>query len=123
MRKERLTEKEEEVMLLLWEHGPCSVKELVGHMGDPAPHVNTVSTFVRLLEKRGHVGHRANGAGGYDYYALRPKSEYARSKFSRFIDTYFGNCFSMVSELVEDEKLNADELRQLLEMIENKKGK
>lgn len=121
MEQERLTDKEEETMLLLWEHGPCAVKDLLQYYSEPRPHINTVSSFVRTLEKKGYVGHVQGRYGGFNYFALKPKSEYRRSAIGKMVDRYFGNCFSMVSHLVKDEQINADQLRELLDMIEKKK--
>lgn len=120
--KERLTEKEEETMLLLWEHGPCTVKDLVERYSEPRPHINTVSTFVRSLEAKGYVGHEQGRYGSYNYFAIRPMGEYRRNALGRVVGRYFGNCFSMVSQLVRDRELDADQLRQLLDMVENHKS-
>lgn len=117
---EKLTAKEEETMLLLWKHGPCSVKDLLVHFDEPRPHINTLSSFVRMLEKKGFVGHVPGSHGGFNYYAVKPLSEFRKSATGRFIQKYFGNCFSMVSQLVEDDQLGAEQLKELLEMIENK---
>ena len=66
--KDKLTPKEEELMQLLWEHGPIAISRLVELYPDPKPHVNTVSTVVRRLETKGLVGH--NDAGGsFEYFA------------------------------------------------------
>ncbi len=119
--KEKLTDKEEETMLLLWQYGPCSVKELAGHFSEPCPHINTVSTFVRTLEKKGYVGHEQGRYGGFNYYAIKPMADYRRNAVGKMVKRYFGNCFSMVSQLVEDDQIDAVQLRQLLDMIENKK--
>ena len=54
-----LTKKEEEIMDFFWEKGPLFVKEIVALYNEPRPHVNTVSTFVRILENRGFVKHEA----------------------------------------------------------------
>lgn len=118
--QEKLTDKEEETMLLLWEHGPCAVKDLIQYYPEPRPHINTVSTFVRTLEQKGYVGHEQGRYGGFNYFAIKPKSEYRRNAMGRLINRYFGNCFSMVSQLVEDDSIDADQLRQLLNMVENK---
>lgn len=119
--KEKLTEKEEETMLLIWEHGPCAVKDLLQYYGEPRPHINTVSTFVRSLEAKGYVGHKPARFGGYHYYALKPKSDYGKSAARRLIDRYFGNSFAMMSQLVKEEAIDAEELRQLLDMVEKRK--
>lgn len=122
----RLTEKEEEIMLLLWEYGPCSVKTLLDHMPDDGnkPHLNTVSTFVRILEQKGMVDHKPLGRG-YIYFATVPKANYRDNAMGRLVKNFFGSNFSMVSQLVADEQLSADELRELLAIVENngKSGK
>ena len=53
----RLTERETEIMEILWSNGPLFVREMLSHYPDPKPHVNTVSTTVRILESKGYVGH------------------------------------------------------------------
>ncbi|MDE7473893.1 MAG: BlaI/MecI/CopY family transcriptional regulator, partial [Muribaculaceae bacterium] len=53
--KDQLTPKEEELMCLLWEHGPILISRLVALYPDPKPHVNTVSTVLRRLEAKGFV--------------------------------------------------------------------
>ncbi len=51
-----LTKAEEQVMQALWELGPCFVKDLVAAMPEPRPAYTTVSTIIRILEEKGHVG-------------------------------------------------------------------
>lgn len=118
---EYLTDKEEETMLLLWEHGPCTVKDLVEHFSEPRPHINTVSSFVRALEKKGYVGHKQGRYGGFNYFAIKSKADYGRNTVGKIVKRYFGSPFSLVSNLIEDEQLDAEQLRQLLGMVENKK--
>lgn len=117
---EKLTDKEEETMLLLWEYGPCPVKELLKHFTDPKPHINTLSTFVRALEQKGYVSHEQGRYGGFNYFAIKPKTDYSRGALGKVVSRFFGNAFSLVSNLVEDEQLDANELRKLLEMVESK---
>lgn len=52
---------------------------------------------------------------------IKPKTDYRRNAVGRLVNRYFGNCFSMVSQLVEEEQIDATQLRQLLEMVEKKK--
>lgn len=118
---EKLTDKEEETMILLWKYGPCAVKDLLQYYSEPRPHINTVSSFVRTLEKKGYVGHEQGRYGGFNYFAIKPIKEYRRNAVGKLVNQYFGNCFSMISQLVEDEQIDADQLRQLLDMVENKK--
>lgn len=70
--KTQLTPKEEELMQLLWEHGPILISKLVELYPEPRPHFNTVSTVMRRLEGKGLVGHNEVG-GAFHYYAIAKK--------------------------------------------------
>ena len=118
--KNQLTPKEEELMQLLWEHGPISISKLVELYPEPKPHFNTVSTVVRRLEGKGFVNHNEAG-GSFRYYATVPKENFRDRSFGNFIKNYFGGSyFGAVSALVQEEKISADELKELLKLIENK---
>ena len=118
--KNQLTPKEEELMQLLWEHGPILISRLVELYPDPKPHFNTVSTVMRRLEGKGFVGHNEI-AGSFHYYAIANKEDFRKRSFGNLIKNYFGGSYyGAVSALVEDEKISADELKELLELIERK---
>jgi len=118
--KDRLTPKEEELMQLLWEHGPILISKLVELYPDPKPHFNTVSTVMRRLETKGFVGHNEIG-GSYHYYAIVKKEDIRNRSFGNFIRNYFGGSYyGAVSALVEEEKITAEELKELLELVERK---
>lgn len=118
--KDQLTPKEEEVMQLLWEHGPILISKLVELYPDPKPHFNTVSTVVRRLEAKGFVAHN-EVSGSFHYYA-KVEKEYFRSRsFGNFIRNYFGGSYyGAVSSLVAEDKISADELKELLRLVERK---
>ncbi|MBD5356182.1 MAG: BlaI/MecI/CopY family transcriptional regulator [Bacteroides sp.] len=118
--KGELTPKEEEVMQLLWEHGPIQISRLVELYPDPKPHFNTVSTVVRRLEGKGFVDHN-EVAGSYHYFATVPKENFRDRSFGNFIKNYFGGSYyGAVSTLVQDEKISVEELKELLRLVERK---
>jgi len=118
--KDQLTEKEEELMQLLWAHGPIQVSRLVELYPDPKPHFNTVATVMRRLEAKGFVTHDDIN-GSFHYYAIAKKEDFRSRSFGNFIKNYFGGSYySVVSALVAEEKISADELKELLEMVERK---
>lgn len=111
----KLTKREEEIMNLFWAKGPLFVKELIPFFGDPKPHINTLSTIVRGLEEKGYITHKAFG-NTHQYYAAVSKSEYGRKSLKNIVSQYFKNSYlSVVSSLVEDEKISLDELKKLIE--------
>lgn len=114
----KLTEKEEQIMRMLWKKGPMFVREMLELFPEPKPHFNTVSTFVRLMEGKGFVGHEAFG-NSHRYFPAISEAEYSRSELKSVIARYFNNSMrSVVSALVADEKLSADELRKLIDQVE-----
>lgn len=118
--KDQLTPKEEEVMQLLWAYGPIQISRLVELYPDPKPHFNTVSTVVRRLEAKGFVGHKDIG-GSFRYFATVEKEYFRNRRFGNFIKNYFGGSYyGAVSALVAEDKISADELKELLELVENK---
>ncbi len=52
-----LTDRELEIMTIFWTKGPLYVRDMLEFFPEPRPHVNTVSTIVRILEEKGHVAH------------------------------------------------------------------
>ena len=113
----KLTEREEELMTILWDNGPLFVREIIDLMPEPKPHFNTDSTFVRLLESKGFVTHSKFG-GSYRYEAALSRDDFSRSTLQDVVDRYFGSSIkASVSALVDNEKLSDDEIRELIEMV------
>lgn len=120
----KLTEKEAEIMERLWSEGPQTIRELLATYPDPKPHFNTVSTIVRVLIDKGFVAHMAEKNGAYTYGALVKSSELSGSSLARLVKNYFNNSYrSVVSALVDQEKISVDELREIIDMVEKRNKK
>lgn len=105
-------------MNFLWDRGPLFVREMLPLYPDPKPHFNTVSTFVRILEAKGFVGHEAFG-NSHRYFAAITRPEYSRSALMNVISRYFNNSMrGVVSALVSDRNLTPDQLRELIDQVE-----
>ncbi|MCM1028212.1 MAG: BlaI/MecI/CopY family transcriptional regulator [Pseudoflavonifractor sp.] len=118
MSNSHLTPREEQIMQIFWTEGEMPVRRLVELFPEPRPHINTVSTIVRILEDKGYVGHRAEGKG-YVYFAKVSPAQVGSSSIRSAISRYFSGSFAgMVSALVKDEEVSVDELRHLLDEIE-----
>ena len=119
---EKLTTKEEEIMQILWKLKKAFVKEVVAEMPKPKPHYNTVSTVIRKMEEKGFIGYEAFG-NTHRYFPKTSKEEYRKRYFSTAIDNYFENSYkNVVSFFAKEEKISADELREIIKIIESKKN-
>lgn len=108
-----LTKAEEELMQIIWKLGKGFINDILAELHEPKPAYNTVSTIVRILEKKGFVGHVAFGKS-HEYYPLVSKSEYTKSYFGHFMKNYFGNSYrEMVSFFTNDNNLDIRELEAL----------
>ena len=104
----------------LCEHGPILTSKLVELYPEPRPHFITVSTVLRRLEGKLLVAHTEVGSA-FHYYAIAKKEDFRRRSFGDFIKNYFGGrYYSAVSALVADDKITADELKELLDLVERK---
>ena len=111
----QLTKAEEQVMQILWDLNEGLVKDIRDQFSEPKPARNTVSTVVRVLEKKGFIGHKAY-ANVHLYYPLVSKSEYSKSQLFGLMETYFNNSFpAMASFFVREKDLSVKELDALLE--------
>ncbi len=108
-----LTKAEEELMQIIWKLGKGFINDILAELHEPKPAYNTVSTIVRILEKKGFVGHVAFGKS-HEYYPLVSKSEYTKSYFGHFMKNYFGNSYrEMVSFFTSGNNLDIRELEAL----------
>jgi len=117
---QKLTNKEEEIMHILWKLEKAFVKDVLMEVEDDKPHYNTLSTIIRNLEEKGYVNHNAYG-NTHQYYPVVSKEDYRKGFMSNAIESYFNNSYkSMISFFAKEEKISATELREILEMIEKK---
>ncbi len=115
----QLTQKEEEIMDRMWDHGPLQVRELQALYDEPKPHVNTLATLVKILEDKGFLGHRALSARCFQYFARISRDDYRGGTLANVVNKFFGRSYlSAVSALVHEEKISVDELRALISEVE-----
>lgn len=118
---QRLTNKEEEIMQILWKLKKAFVKEVMAEIKEETPHYNTLSTIIRNLEDKGFVGHNAFG-NTHQYFPIVSIEDYRKRFMKNAIENYFNSSYkNLVSFFAEEEKISADELREILKIIENKK--
>ena len=111
----QLTKAEEQVMQILWDLGEGLVKDILDKFEEPKPARNTVSTVVRILEKKGFVGHKDYGKV-FVYYPLVLKKEYSGKQLFGLMNNYFNNSFpAMASFFAKENDLSIKDLEHLLE--------
>jgi predicted transcriptional regulator len=124
----QLTKAEEQMMQILWDMGEGLVKDIRDRFSEPKPARNTISTVVRVLEKKGFVAHKAY-SNVHIYYPLVTKSEYSKNQLFGLMESYFNNSFpAMASFFAREKDLSIKELDELLddtrkELKRNKKKK
>ena len=112
-----LTKAEEEIMQYLWDMKKASVKDIIARMPAPKPAYTTVSTIVRILEKKGIVSYNAIGKT-HEYFPLISKKEYTWNFMRNFMSKYFGNSFrEMVSFFAKEDNLSLAELDELMQEV------
>jgi predicted transcriptional regulator len=115
---EHLTRKEEEAMKILWKARKGFIKELIDLHPEPKPLYTTFSSVIRGLEEKGYVSHKAYGKN-HEYFPVIKKEEYRRAFMKNVVTDYFGSSYkNVVSFIVNEKKMNADDLRKLIEIIE-----
>ena len=106
-------------MQKLWELKEARVKDILEVMPELKPAYNTVSTIIRILEKKGMVGHKPMGKG-YSYHPLLKVEEYKKQSIKHLITGYFGGSFNkMASFFAKEENLNAQELDELMKHLKD----
>lgn len=121
---EKLTKAEEEVMQIIWVLDRCLVSDILKYMHDKlkikkqAPH-STISSIVRILEKKGFVQHKTYGRT-YEYFPIVSKEEYSKKTLKKFVSDYFeGSMNQLVSFLVKEKDLDLKELTELIDQLDN----
>ena len=117
---QKLTNKEEEIMHILWKLQKAFVKEVLAEIQEEKPHYNTLSTIVRNLEEKGYVGYIAYGKT-HQYYPIITKEVYRKRFMNTAIESYFNNSYkNVVSFFAKEEKISVDDLKEIIKIIENK---
>ena len=111
----QLTRAEEQVMQILWDLDKGLVKDIRDRFNEPKPARNTVSTVLRVLEKKGYVSHRAFG-NIHLYYPAVSRKDYSKSQLFGLMESYFDNSFpAMASFFAREKDLSIRDLEEMLE--------
>jgi predicted transcriptional regulator len=113
-----LTKAEEQVMQILWKVEKGFVNDILEKFPEPKPAYNTVSTIVRILEKKEFVSHKAYGKT-HQYFPLVTRKNYTKSFLNSFLSKYFSNSHKqLVSFFSNENNLSVNELEEIKELME-----
>ncbi|MEP2671489.1 MAG: BlaI/MecI/CopY family transcriptional regulator [Cyclobacteriaceae bacterium] len=119
-----LTKAEDQIMQVLWDLEKGFVKDIIDQLPNPKPAYNTVSTIVRILEKKGFIGYKAYGKT-HEYYPIISRENYTRFYLNNMVTGYFNGSFqNLVSFFAKENDMKVQDIDQLvkeLEKIKNKK--
>lgn len=111
------TEREFDIMAVLWERGPSTVAEVREHLEDELAY-NTVLTMLRILEEKGYARHEEEGRA-HRYFPLVEREAAGESAVARVVRRLFrGSPTLLMTQLVRSEGLSTEELRELRELID-----
>ena|SRR5579871_2760746 len=115
---EKLSRQEEEAMQAVWKTGEGNVKLFLEHLPSGSMPYTTLASTIKNLEKKGYLASRLIG-NAYLYKALITEAEYKRKFMNGFVREYFADSYKeLVNFFIEEKKLSAKELRELIDLIE-----
>jgi len=115
---QELTKAQEEILQILWEITEGVVTDVIDRLPEPKPAYNTVSTVIRVLEKKGYVSHKVYGKT-HVYFASVSKQEYRQHALGGTMKTFFNNSLNqLVSFFVKQKTLSINELEELKKLID-----
>jgi BlaI family penicillinase repressor len=111
------TDRELDVMAVLWERSSATVAEVRERIPDELAYT-TVLTVLRTLEEKGHVGHRGDGKA-HRYFPLVERRVAGRSALTRLIDTVFnGSPELLLTQLVTERDLSEEQLKRIRKLMD-----
>lgn len=115
----RLTEGELEIMLILWEQGEGTVRDVLGALApDREPAYTTISTLVRILERKGLVTSRKEGRS-HVYRPTLTRAAYQRARLRETVVRLFGGSpAALVRGLLEDEAVQPSDLEEIRRLLD-----
>ena len=115
-----LTDREADVMAILWEHGPSVVAEVRDHLADKLAYT-TVLTILRTLEAKGYVAHEEEGRV-HRYYANVEEHAARRSALAHLKSKLFkGSAELLFAHLVSDHKLTPEQISRMRKLLGGRK--
>jgi BlaI family penicillinase repressor len=118
---ERLSQPEEDALRALWRTGPGFVKDVLEHLPEPRPPYTTLASTLRNLERKAYASAEKLG-NSFRYTPLVSAEDYQRRSLGALVREHFQNSYKeLVSFFAKEEKVSAEDLQEIIRLIENQK--
>lgn len=115
----QFTDRELDIMGVLWERGPSMVAEVRASLSDDLAYT-TVLTVLRVLEEKGYVGHEEEGRA-HRYHALVARESAGESALRRLTRKLFGGSPELLlTQLVSDRDISDDDMRRMRDLLDKR---
>lgn len=116
---EKLSHQEEQIMLEIWKLKECTVRDIQNELPEPKILYTTLAAIVRNIEQKGFIYSKKFG-NVYVYYPLVSEDDYKKVSMSAMVKNYFDNSYTkLFSFFAKEEKISPEELRKIIDIIEN----
>ena len=113
----RLTQRELDIMSVLWELGEATVNEVRDRV-DPDLAYTSISTMIRMLEMKGYVSHKRGEGKSHVYFPVIDAEKAGESALGRVLDKiYGGSPIKLLAQLVDQRKLSDKELSRMRDLL------
>lgn len=116
---EEITKAQEDILKAVWEVENGAVADILDKLPEPKPAYNTVATVIKVLERKGYVGHKTYGKTNV-YHALISRKEYANKVIKDAFTGLFNRSINqMISPFIKNREISIAELEELKLMVES----
>jgi predicted transcriptional regulator len=116
-----LTQRELDIMSVLWERGEATVTEVRDQV-DPDLAYTSISSMIRTLEMKGYVSHRRGDGKTHVYFPVIEAEKAGESVLGRVLDkVYGGSPIKLLAHLVNQNRLSEKELARMRELLKRSK--
>ena len=118
-----LTQRELEVLEILWDIKSGFVKDVIDQFPDPKPPYTTISSIIRILESKGYVDHKSYGKT-HEYMPIVSRIKYKKFMLKNMVSAFFEGSFdNVVSFMAKENELSEKEVNEIAALIEKYKNK
>lgn len=116
---EELTQNEERIMRIFWKEERALVRDVLAQLPEPKPPYTTLASSIKLLERKGFLGHKAYGTTN-EYFPLITQGEYSKKSITRMVNHFFeGSVGNFLSFMVKEKDLSEKEIKEIQKLIDD----